>query len=124
MDAIRRYSSACNRPDLVQPSAEEALEPLRLEAAIAQLAPRYLKNMEKDLRALNVAEAAEDYATIQRIGHNLNGTGASFGFPRITEQGAVMERAAKDRAIDKIRDSIRELVAYLEQLGVVCKTGT
>ncbi len=124
MDAIRRYSSACNRPEPVSPSFGEALPSPDLEPSVARLAPRYLKNVEKDLQALKTAEAGEDYAAVQRIGHNLNGTGGSFGFPRITELGALMEQAAKDRAKDKIRDSIYELVAYLEQLGVVCNTGT
>jgi signal transduction histidine kinase/CheY-like chemotaxis protein/HPt (histidine-containing phosphotransfer) domain-containing protein len=118
MDAIRRHSSACNRPEPVLSSTGEGLEP-----SIARLVPRYLKNVENDLHALNVAKGAEDYATIQRIGHNLNGTGGSFGFPRITELGALMERAGKDRAMDKIRNSIDELVTYLEQVRSSLKTG-
>ncbi len=111
MDAIRRYALACSRPGPLPPSTEEDVDP-----SIAHLAPRYLNNVEKDLHALNAAQAAEDYAAIQRIGHNLNGTGGSFGFPRITELGAVMERAGEDRTMDKIRDSIDELAAYLEQV--------
>ena len=71
--------------------------------------------MEKDLKTLSDAEAAEDYATVQRIGHNLNGTGGAFGFPQITELGALMEQAAKDRAIDKIRAAVQELASCLKQ---------
>jgi HPt (histidine-containing phosphotransfer) domain-containing protein len=123
MDAIRRHS-ACDRPEPAPPSTAGGLEPSGLEPSIARLAPRYLNNVEKDLHALNVAQAAEDYATIQRIGHNLNGTGGSFGFPRITELGAILERAGKDRATNKIRDSIDELVTYLEQVRSSLQDGS
>ena len=71
--------------------------------------------MRKDLAALEAAAAAADYATVQRIGHNLHGTGGSFGFPRITELGARMEQSAKDRGIDTIRRTVAELGVYLEE---------
>jgi len=126
MDAIRQYSSPCDRSVPVPPSAVESPKPSNhgpstpeistRDPSIARLAPRYLKNVEKDLKALYAAETGEDYATIQRIGHNLNGTGGSFGFPRITELGAAMELASKDRAMGPIRASIHELATYLEQV--------
>ena len=116
MDAIRRYASACDRPAPRVPSTGESNGPSTLDPSIAQLAPRFLKNVEKDLKTLSDAEAAEDYATVQRIGHNLNGTGGAFGFPRITELGALMEQAAKDHAMDKIRPAIQELASYLKQV--------
>ncbi len=121
MDAIRRYALACDRPAPLAPSIRKSpetpiLETSTLEPSITRLAPRYLKNVAKDLKTLSDAEAAEDYATVQRIGHNLNGTGGAFGFPRITELGALMEQAAKDQAMDTIRPAIQELASYLEQV--------
>jgi len=121
MDAIRQYSSPCDRIAPMPPSAQEIPEPstpelLTLAGPISRLAPRYLKNVEKDLNALHTARNTEDYTTVQRIGHNLNGTGGSFGFPRITELGAEMERAAKNHTMDPIRASIDELAHYLEQV--------
>jgi HPt (histidine-containing phosphotransfer) domain-containing protein len=70
----------------------------------------------KELKALRLAEAAEDYATIQRIGHNLHGSGGSFGFPMITEFGNQMEQAAKDRAMERIRGTIVQLDMYVERV--------
>jgi signal transduction histidine kinase/CheY-like chemotaxis protein len=111
MNAIRQHASPCDRPVLVakQPAAD-------VDPSVNHLAPRYLKNVEKDLKALGAAEIAEDYPTLQRIGHNLNGTGGSFGFPRITELGAAIERAAKEREMDGIHGPILELTKYLEQV--------
>jgi CheY-like chemotaxis protein/HPt (histidine-containing phosphotransfer) domain-containing protein len=115
MEAIRRYASPCSQPAGQFP-APQAAESEILEPSIARLAPRYLKNVQKDLNTLGAAQAAEDYATLQRIGHNLNGTGGSFGFPRITELGAIIESAAKDRTIDKIGPAIQELATHIEQV--------
>ncbi len=124
LDAIRRHSLACNRPEPALPPTSGDPEQSSLEPSVARLAPRYLKNVEKDLHALKAAESAEDYATVQRIGHNLNGTGTSFGFPRITELGAVLERAGKDRTIDQIRASVDDLTAYLEQVRSILRDGS
>ena len=56
MDAIRRYASPCDRPaPRVASTGESARDPGRrldtstLEPSIARLAPRYLKNVEKEL---------------------------------------------------------------------------
>ena len=87
-----------------------------MEPSIAGLAPRYLKNVQKELNTLQAAQAAEDYPSLQRIGHNLNGTGGSFGFPRITDLGARIEQAAKDRAVDEIRPAIDELASFLQRV--------
>ncbi len=122
MEAIRQHSASCDRAAPMAPSNGERpgragmIDASNVDPSIARLAPRYLKNMEKELNALEAAQVDEDYATIQRIGHNLNGTGGSFGFPRITELGACIEQAAKDRALDRIQPAILELASYLEQV--------
>jgi CheY-like chemotaxis protein/HPt (histidine-containing phosphotransfer) domain-containing protein len=111
MEAIRQYARPCDRP--AQPTAPAANN---VEPSIAAMAPRYLKNMEKSLKELRAAEATQDYATIQRIGHNLHGTGGGFGFPLITEFGTAMEQAAKDRDMGQIRSAVLQFGNYLEQL--------
>ncbi len=124
LDSIRRYAASCEIA-AVAPGEKRteatiletpALENGDQDPSIARMAPRYLKNVAKDLAALQGGQGVEDYPTLQRIGHNLNGTGGSFGFPRITELGARIERGAKDRAIDEIRPAIEELASYLKQV--------
>ena len=112
IEAIERYALRCTRP--ASTHTQPADPAPQLDPAVAALAPRYLKNMRKEVGALQAAVGVEDFATIQRIGHNLHGTGGSFGFPRITELGAAMEQAAKDRAIEPIRQALASLAEYLE----------
>jgi len=111
IEAIRRHALACDQPS--QPLAAPLAEP---ESSLSALAPRYLENMNKQLTALRLAESLEEYDTIQRVGHNLHGTGASFGFPLITEVGIALEQAAKDRAMTEIRAAITEFQEHLEHL--------
>jgi CheY-like chemotaxis protein len=121
MEAIRKYASLCKQPaSFAEKVAEPAqvVEAAILDPSIAALRPRYLRNVEKDLNALRSAGAAEDYETLRRIGHNLNGTGGSFGFPQITEIGAVIERAAKEFQLNPIEVGIDRLAGYLEQVRI------
>jgi HPt (histidine-containing phosphotransfer) domain-containing protein len=111
IEAIQRHALVCDR---VTPAAVSV--PTDVAPTVSSLTPRYLKNVEKEVQELRRAEAAEDYATIQRIGHNLHGTGGSFGFPRITEFGAAMEQAAKDKEMGRVRESLSQLENYVQQL--------
>jgi CheY-like chemotaxis protein len=114
LEAIQRYALPCDQP--ARPATPSTGKVAPVEPSVAAMAPRYLKNMEKSLQELRAAEAIQDYASIQRIGHNLHGTGGSFGFPLITQFGATMEQAAKDRDMGQIGSAILQLGSYLEQL--------
>ncbi len=116
LGAIQHYALVCEQVDAPEPAT---MVEVRVDASVAALAPRYLKNMARELKSLLEARDGEDYATIQRIGHNLHGTGTSFGFPRITELGARMEAAAKTHTAPEIGVAVAELAAYLDQVRVV-----
>jgi histidine phosphotransfer protein HptB len=83
--------------------------PERLRARI----PAYLAGCDEDVTAIELASAAEDFVRIQQIGHNLKGTGASYGFPRITRLGARLESAAKAGDRTEITTQLRDLTGYL-----------
>jgi hypothetical protein len=48
------------------------------------------------------------------FGHNLKGTGVSFGFPDLSHLGAAIERAAKASDITEITANLLKTNAYLE----------
>jgi signal transduction histidine kinase/DNA-binding NarL/FixJ family response regulator len=110
--AIQRYALACDRPAPI-PVAEPEPQPVLSLSAFEE---RYLRNVAKSLGEVRIAEAAADYGTIQRVGHNLHGTGGSFGFPQITEYGAAMEQAAKDQDMSVIRSALQRLEGYVGQV--------
>ncbi len=114
LEAIHRHALPCDHAD--PPAAAAAPE-----TALSDFEQRYLKNVVKSLAEVRLAEAAGDYGTIQRVGHNLHGTGGSFGFPTITEYGKAMEQAAKEQAIESVRGALTQLEEYVRQVLPLAK---
>lgn len=73
-----------------------------------QLAARIdaLEAAEEALRANGIAEAR---GTIQRIAHSLRGSGATYGFPRITESAAELEDASDPDLSARLSDLLQVL---------------
>jgi HPt (histidine-containing phosphotransfer) domain-containing protein len=56
-----------------------------------------------------------EFESIREAGHNLRGTGAAYGFPRITDLGEEIESAAKSSDIDRILAAVSELDGFLQR---------
>ena len=61
---------------------------------VAELVPGYLAAQTKRIDDATHQLAARDFASIQRFGHNLKGTGSGYGFPEIEQLGSAIETAA------------------------------
>ena len=125
LEAIHRHATPCTQQNLssfgeaggpASPAPPQPPAPPTTDPSIAALAPRYLANVQKELKKLQAAEQTADYPTIQRIAHNFHGNGTSFGFPRITELGAAIEQAAKDHNLPQIQATLAELTPYVHNL--------
>ena len=68
-----------------------------MEAGLADLVPTFLANCRAHALKLRAAAAAGDLAAAASIGHNLAGSGASYGFDRASGLGRESERVAKGR---------------------------
>ncbi|MBV9744903.1 MAG: Hpt domain-containing protein, partial [Acidobacteriia bacterium] len=44
------------------------------------------------------------------------GTGASYGFPRLSSMGAAIEASAKSSDLDALASSLKELAGYLDTI--------
>lgn len=86
--------------------------PERLRARV----PAYLASCDEDVAAMELALAAGDLDGVQRVSHNLKGTGAAYGFSHITHLGARLESAAKagDRA--DIARQLKDLASHLDAI--------
>jgi signal transduction histidine kinase/DNA-binding response OmpR family regulator len=86
-------------------------------AFIRELAPEFLRRQRLGLFAAATALKNGDFAAIQSFAHNMKGCGRSFGFPKLTEWGRDMERAAKDRdaaSLDRQTVEVRDYLAAVE----------
>jgi HPt (histidine-containing phosphotransfer) domain-containing protein len=58
----------------------------------------------------------QDYATVRLVGHQIAGTGASFGFERLSELGSELEGLAESGEPARLSAGIEELARYLSGL--------
>ena len=87
----------------------------KILAKIAELAPAYLERRAGDIVQLREARARGEWARIGAIGHDLRGTGASFGFSWISEIGGELEAASERRDADHVARLTDRLEAGLAQ---------
>ncbi len=96
----------------------EVEAPAQIPPDLADLAEEYLSNRCGDATALLEAARAKDFAQAKRRGHNMKGSGAGYGFPRVSELGARIERAAEAGDAEAIERWAEALSEYAErQLG-------
>ncbi len=92
---------------------------VRVDPDLEDLIPGFLENRRKDLQQLNGALKAGDFDVIRTLGHKMKGDGGGYGFQRITEIGAALEQAAKEKRVQEIRRQVVELTGYLDRVEVV-----
>jgi HPt (histidine-containing phosphotransfer) domain-containing protein len=110
LDAIRRYAPA------VPSGGKRVATVVSVDPSLSDLVPAFLEKRRLDAPRLAQALSAGDYETVRKIGHNLKGTGASYGFKFITEVGGRIEQAAKLRDAATISNNIGELTNYLSSI--------
>jgi HPt (histidine-containing phosphotransfer) domain-containing protein len=92
---------------------------IRVDPDLSDLMPGFLANKRADVGKILAAAAAADYAALRGIGHKIKGEGGSYGFDRISEIGAEVERAAIDQNLEEIRRCGENLTIYLESVVIV-----
>ena len=97
---------------------EHTMGIVRVAASLAELVPAFLESRRRDIDTIAAALERSDYDDVRNLGHNMKGSGAGYGFNRITEIGASLEQAAGRRAPEEIRARSAELVRYLDALHV------
>jgi signal transduction histidine kinase/HPt (histidine-containing phosphotransfer) domain-containing protein len=102
--------------------AEDDMAPARIPPDLADLAEDYLENRRADAAALRAAVQSGDFVSAKRRGHNMKGSGAGYGFPRVSELGARIERAAEAGDVSAIERWADALCQYAErQLGLLAQ---
>jgi CheY-like chemotaxis protein len=104
---------------LIAAIEEHTMGLVRVLASLADLVPGFLDGRRRDVDAIAAALERSDYDNVRILGHNMKGSGAGYGFNRITEIGTSLEQAAGRRAPLEIRAQSAELLRYLDGLQVV-----
>ena len=117
LEAVGKYSVKHAAVAGAAPSTARIL--VRADARLRAVIPGYLANRRRDVQSILAALGRSDFEVIRDLGHKMSGTGGGYGFPRITELGAALERAAIEQKATEVRTQAAELAAYLDQVEIV-----
>ncbi len=125
------FSAGVSQPAETQPAAPLPSTPVpaaefssddwtppkvRIPEGLEAIAPRYLSARRKELPEMVALLAASDFEQISSRGHNMKGTGRSYGFPDLSEIGAALERSARQQDKESIDKQLLRLANYLESV--------
>jgi CheY-like chemotaxis protein len=106
------------RHELIEAIVKFSHQPAPRAEALSDLVlarrPAFLGNRRQDLEKIRAALSSRDFAAIQRIGHNCKGIGKGYGFPRVSEIGAWMEKAAQAQDGQQIAAAVGDFESYLK----------
>lgn len=122
LEAIHHYARpALNRTPR---TPEERTTPMTsappppVEQDLDQLRLKFLNNRRHDVDALRSALSAQDWTTIQTLGHRMKGLAGSYGFEEIGAIGNRLEQAAGRKEPADIGSGIQQLAQILARLDV------
>ena len=92
---------------------------VQLDPDIQDLVPGFLENRRKDVKTIQAALAKGDFSAIVVLGHTMKGDGGGYGFDTITDIGAFIETAAKQKSIERVREGLERLTEFLDRVEVV-----
>jgi len=111
------------QPKPVETTPSKRLEPIDVEmlSGFEQLVPGYLARQKRDVSGMISLLADSDYDRLEVLGHNMKGSGASYGFTELTRFGADLETAAMQADHDAIASQIPQLDDYLSRVQLVAR---
>lgn len=122
-----------NKPEAEETGGDGRMSQVlaRAEAAIADLAKGYaswaLADLAKARTALatadDPAQRAKHVEALFRVGHDLKGQGASFGFPLVTKIGQSLCVLTRDRACDYQGRHLDLAKSHLDAIELVLTKG-
>jgi HPt (histidine-containing phosphotransfer) domain-containing protein len=119
LQAIKEHSRAtlASAVYLVSPVDEDGqMDPIlmRVNARLASRVPEFLRNCRQNVVVMLDALDRVDFETVTSLGHQMRGSGGSYGFQAITDIGAALEEAAGSADNDVSRKWVNELSSYLD----------
>ena len=116
LDALRAHVTAPTSAPSVAPVSKAGKElpiPAGMSPQAVALFPQFLDNRGKDVVRAREALARGDREELARLGHNMRGNGVSYGLPRISTIGALIEDSAKSSDVEGLRGHIDTLESYI-----------
>jgi HPt (histidine-containing phosphotransfer) domain-containing protein len=99
-------------------ATNEGKECVVVDSDLRALVPRFLSSKRADIaHAIRALERGECHSA-ERLGHQLKGEGAAFGFDQVTAMGAELELAATSGDRSAALRWARSLAEFLDHVEV------
>ncbi len=109
--------------DVVRRWSGERGAGIEVPADLADLIPDFLERRRLDVSRIRIALTAGDFETIRSRGHDMKGSGTSYGFDFISRVGGRLEDAATRRDAVEARASTDALDDHLRNLVWITPPG-
>ncbi|HUR00388.1 MAG TPA: response regulator [Gemmatimonadaceae bacterium] len=86
-----------------------------IDEDIAELIPAYLESVKESAERLSALLLEKNFSAIKRVGHQLKGSGAGYGFDELTRMGRRIESAAGKKDYVAVAMLHSALATYLDQ---------
>ncbi len=100
----------------VQPVSAEIL--VKVDKDLREFVDQFIGDTREHLTAILEELGRQDFASIQKRGHKLKGSGGAFGFDPVTVHGKLIEDGAKSGNADQIRAAAHELIRYMDRVRI------
>ena len=94
LSAIEEYGPLTGAGDAPETEYPQSIG-IEMPPGLEEIVPGYLADRRKELPEMMALPAASGFERLASLGHNIKGTGGSYGFPELTRMGAVLEHSAK-----------------------------
>jgi CheY-like chemotaxis protein len=94
---------------------------IEMPPGLEEIVPGYLEIRRSELPEMMALLAASDFQQLAVLGHNIKGTGASYGFPALTKMGASLELSARQKDTSAVSTQLTDLKDYLDRVQLFAK---
>jgi signal transduction histidine kinase/CheY-like chemotaxis protein/HPt (histidine-containing phosphotransfer) domain-containing protein len=119
LDAVGKYGARAETGPAVEQVIETAsADSIRVRVApdMEDIVPGYLEKRRADVAAYRTSLDAGDFDSIRKLAHKMRGTGAGYGFPKLTELGESLEKAAILSDAATVRTDVEEFALYVNRI--------
>jgi PAS domain S-box-containing protein len=122
LQAIKEHSLAALASSI---DVSRGIDPILLRAIpkFADRIPAYLQNCRHNVTVMLDALDRVDFETVSSLGHQMRGSGGSYGFPAITDIGAALQEAGESADANVSRRCLGELSSYLDGIAPDVRVG-
>lgn len=110
-------TTAVVRPPTARDLAEIGPDLTSLDEDVRELMPVFLGARRRDLAALHDHLQRSDYRALTRMGHNIKGTAASYGFASLSILGKQLEAAGRRADTAAVHQLAEQLAAHLQRIN-------